>query len=64
RCEDGVYGAGCSKKCSDRNCSVETSLCNHISGSCIGGCKEGFGGIDCVKRCEDGVYGAGCSKKC
>ncbi|ESO92704.1 hypothetical protein LOTGIDRAFT_175657 [Lottia gigantea] len=58
------YLVFCEVEIYDRNCSVETSLCNHISGSCIGGCKEGFGGIVCVKRCEDGVYGAGCRKKC
>ena len=62
-CDNGTYGAGCLKLCSERNCLVETSPCNHINGSCQGGCKEGFTGIDCVKRCEEGDYGEGCSKK-
>ncbi|ESO86875.1 hypothetical protein LOTGIDRAFT_175984, partial [Lottia gigantea] len=49
-CHNGIYGTGCLKLCSDRNCLVETSPCNHINGSCQGGCKEEFSGIDCVKR--------------
>lgn len=43
-CNDGSYGKDCLEKCSE-NCW--NTKCNHVTGKCIGGCKDGWRGFNC-----------------
>ncbi|VDI83389.1 Hypothetical predicted protein [Mytilus galloprovincialis] len=60
-CDNGFYGSGCLAKCSF-NCNI--SPCNHISGECIGGCKNGWMGFNCTDGCDDWSFGNNCSSRC
>ncbi|XP_076115345.1 uncharacterized protein LOC143083059 [Mytilus galloprovincialis] len=60
-CDNGFYGSGCLEKCSF-NCNI--SLCNHISGECIGGCKNGWMGVNCTDECINGYFGKNCESFC
>ncbi|XP_046560143.1 uncharacterized protein LOC124269176 [Haliotis rubra] len=62
-CSSRTYGQNCSKRCTDRNCAGN-SLCDHVTGSCVPGCKVGWMGIDCVEECSSRTYGQNCSKRC
>ncbi|XP_046560687.1 multiple epidermal growth factor-like domains protein 10 [Haliotis rubra] len=48
-CKSSSYGTNCSRSCSQRNCKGETSVCNHVTGACLGGCQSGWSGADCVQ---------------
>ena len=39
-CADGNYGPGCSGTCG--SCAGGDSACNHIDGTCAGGCSPGW----------------------
>ena len=47
-CEDNTFGADCSETCS-KTCAGPKKLCNHVNGSCIFGCDDGYQG----ERCEN-----------
>ncbi|KAH9494736.1 hypothetical protein Btru_017747 [Bulinus truncatus] len=51
-CDNNTYGAMCGNNCS-MNCMAsdnnETTVCNHINGSCLHGCVNGFGGSLCFQ---------------
>ncbi|ESP04780.1 hypothetical protein LOTGIDRAFT_156004 [Lottia gigantea] len=63
KCETGLYGAGCSKKYSDRKCDDNTN-CDSKTGECIDGCQPGFQFTDCTLECDEGFYGYNCSSNC
>ncbi|CAC5376554.1 unnamed protein product [Mytilus coruscus] len=60
-CNYGFYGNGCIKKCS-RNCHMPH--CNHITGECVGGCKNGWMGFNCTEECKNGYFGTNCEDFC
>ncbi|XP_046579431.1 uncharacterized protein LOC124287019 [Haliotis rubra] len=62
-CSNGTYGQNCSKRCTDRNCAGN-SPCDHVTGSCVPGCKVGWMGTDCVEECDQDHYGLNCNDKC
>ena len=49
-CDAGHFGLMCKDECSP-NCEDSLS-CDHVTGSCDGGCKDGWTGL----RCENGMY--------
>ncbi|ESO86743.1 hypothetical protein LOTGIDRAFT_176902, partial [Lottia gigantea] len=71
-CDDGFYGENCNKKCSERNCINNSTVCSKVDGSCNGECLDGYSGIDCSQtmpvvpdqKCGDDFYGINCNKKC
>lgn len=46
-CETGKYGINCQQKCS-AFCYM-SGICHHITGSCNGGCKNGWTGEQCLE---------------
>ncbi|XP_046554311.1 multiple epidermal growth factor-like domains protein 11 [Haliotis rubra] len=59
----GYYGANCGQSCDARQCKMDFS-CDVTQGRCVGGCADGYQGIDCRQECVYGMYGEGCSKSC
>ncbi|XP_067684253.1 uncharacterized protein [Haliotis asinina] len=51
-CTSGKYGPNCARDCSDRHCKTSSSSCERVSGTCQGGCKDGWTGPDCSKENE------------
>lgn len=43
-CTEGFYGPNCTQKCG--HCRNE-SVCNNITGDCLQGCDEHWGGSKC-----------------
>ena len=46
-CALGYFGTNCQNACSE-HCTNNT-LCDHVNGFCIGGCKIGYEGDRCNK---------------
>lgn len=46
-CKEGSYGKNCMYNCSI-NC-IQTSQCDRFSGSCDGGCIDGWDGSRCTE---------------
>lgn len=46
-CEAGYFGLECNVTCS-QNC-VDPRSCDHVSGSCFGGCRAGWIRPNCVE---------------
>lgn len=49
-CDSGFFGLMCKDECS-LYC-LDPLSCDHVTGSCDGGCKDGWIG----SRCRDGEY--------
>ena len=45
-CPIETYGSNCKKNCSARHCKLYSG-CFPSTGECVGGCQEGWTGIDC-----------------
>lgn len=43
-CSTGLFGYDCLEKCGD---CFNLGKCNHINGSCLNGCSQGFKGELC-----------------
>uniref|UniRef100_K1R5Z4 protein-tyrosine-phosphatase n=1 Tax=Magallana gigas TaxID=29159 RepID=K1R5Z4_MAGGI len=50
-CSSGYYGLKCKAKCAG-HCKDNQS-CNHINGTCINGCLDGWIGVNCDKHCKN-----------
>ncbi|XP_046551936.1 uncharacterized protein LOC124261639 [Haliotis rubra] len=59
-CSDGWFGEDCDKQC---HCSLNTEVCDKITGQCVSGCSPGYMGTDCQTACPDGYYGD-CTSRC
>ncbi|XP_046561539.1 platelet endothelial aggregation receptor 1-like isoform X2 [Haliotis rubra] len=59
-CSDGWFGEDCEIQC---HCSLNTEVCNKITGQCLSGCAPGYMGTDCQTACQEGYYGD-CTSKC
>lgn len=44
-CLSGYYGTDCSERCSSR--CINDGACDHVSGVCSDGCKDGYTGKYC-----------------
>ncbi|XP_041349670.1 multiple epidermal growth factor-like domains protein 10 [Gigantopelta aegis] len=51
---DGKYGSGCSYSCSERKCRDPSAPCDHVTGSCNGGCLDGWQGDTCTTKTDSG----------
>ncbi|XP_070537251.1 multiple epidermal growth factor-like domains protein 11 [Ptychodera flava] len=59
-CEQGMYGANCSKKC---KCDMNNTVsCDHHDGTCR--CKPGWIGTTCNQTCSEGWHGDNCEERC
>lgn len=47
-CQTGYFGANCKNKCIGR--CLSNGICNHVDGTCIGGCQDGYIGRFCSLR--------------
>lgn len=47
-CPSGYYGYKCLTKCVGQ--CKDNQPCNHINGTCINGCLDGWIGVNCDKR--------------
>uniref|UniRef100_A0A2C9L293 EGF-like domain-containing protein n=1 Tax=Biomphalaria glabrata TaxID=6526 RepID=A0A2C9L293_BIOGL len=61
-CPSGQYGHLCLNICSP-NCGGNEK-CDHVTGSCLEGCKDGFTGHHCNEECPSGQYGQMCLHIC
>ncbi|XP_046553388.1 multiple epidermal growth factor-like domains protein 10 isoform X1 [Haliotis rubra] len=61
-CQSGKYGSNCSKSCDSRHCETAPVSCDHVTGACVAGCREGWIGADCTQRCKPGTYGPDCTR--
>ncbi|XP_046563504.1 protein draper-like, partial [Haliotis rubra] len=59
-CSDGWFDEDCDKQC---HCSLNTEVCDKITGQCLSGCAPGYMGPDCQTECPDGYYGD-CTSRC
>jgi hypothetical protein len=55
-CPDGYYGMNCELSC---NCLSDSEACSKSTGSCVSGCKAGYGGDGCQigKQALDCIVG-------
>ncbi|XP_046552769.1 receptor-type tyrosine-protein phosphatase mu-like isoform X5 [Haliotis rubra] len=60
-CSDSWFGEDCDKQC---HCSLNTDVCDKITGQCLSGCAPGYMGTDCQTACPDGSYGISCASQC
>ncbi|XP_046551927.1 protein draper-like [Haliotis rubra] len=60
-CSHGWFGEDCDKQC---HCSLNTEVCEKITGQCLGGCAPGYMEIDCQTACPNGYYGPNCDDQC
>ncbi|XP_076114506.1 uncharacterized protein LOC143082356 [Mytilus galloprovincialis] len=60
-CNNGSFGKDCLEQCS-ANCW--NTKCNHVTGKCVGGCKDGWQAFNCSKTCPNGQFGRNCSGFC
>ncbi|XP_061196245.1 multiple epidermal growth factor-like domains protein 10 isoform X2 [Saccostrea echinata] len=61
-CELGTYGDICDSRCSTH---CVDSICHHVNGTCMRGCKPGWKGDKCDSpACDPGTYGGGCTQNC
>ena len=52
-CVDGFYGDGCKKTCG--HCTDMTQ-CHHVTGTCLGGCKQGYKGDNCMQGTDKFIW--------
>ncbi|XP_060551991.1 platelet endothelial aggregation receptor 1-like isoform X3 [Ruditapes philippinarum] len=55
-CPSGKFGAECKENCAS---TCKYDVCDHVNGSCHGGCKPGYQG-----KCDPGTFGENCQEKC
>ncbi|XP_062603233.1 multiple epidermal growth factor-like domains protein 10 [Saccostrea cucullata] len=61
QCPKWWYGPNCKNRC--ENC--KKGVCDHVTGDCEKGCKNGWkNDIKCDQPCNKGYYGKNCSKSC
>lgn len=48
-CTAGYFGLECKSKCVG-HCK-DNKQCNHINGTCVDGCKDGYTGSNCTEGC-------------
>ncbi|KAK6989199.1 multiple epidermal growth factor-like domains protein 11, partial [Biomphalaria glabrata] len=61
-CPSGQYGQKCQYRCSG-TCGGSKN-CNHINGTCLEGCEDGYEGHNCTEQCPSGQYGHMCLHIC
>ncbi|RUS87711.1 hypothetical protein EGW08_004552, partial [Elysia chlorotica] len=62
-CSNNTYGENCLESCSI-NCAGADNACNHVNGSCLQGCVDGYGGETCEYPCSNNTYGKNCAGNC